>query len=91
MSRKMDAENQRNAGRRGADGRSRRVSTDQRLFTQVAAILLALLAVGHVFRFVFGVELIVAGMIIPVGASIPFAMIAAGVAWMVWREVRDLS
>ena len=51
----------------------------------------ALAAVGHVLRFVFGVELIVAGMIIPVGASVPFAMIAAGVAWMVWREVRDLS
>ncbi len=66
------------------------MSTDQKLFTQVAAILLALIAIGHVLRFVLGFELIVAGVTIPVGASLPFAMIAAGVAWMVWREVRDL-
>ena len=67
------------------------MSTDQKMFTQVAMILLTFAAVGHLLRVVFGVELIVAGMLIPVGASVPVAMIAAGLAWMVWREVRDPS
>ncbi len=62
------------------------MSTDHKLFTQVAMILLALVAVGHLLRVVFDVELIVAGALIPVGASLPVAMVAAGLAWMVWRE-----
>ena len=64
---------------------------DHKLFTQVAMILLAFVAIGHLLRVVFGVELIVAGMLIPVGASLPVAMVAAGLAWMVWRELRDPS
>ena len=67
------------------------MSADHRVFTQVAMILLAMIAFGHVLRIVFGVELIVAGVLIPVAASVPVAMIAAGVSWMVWRELRDLS
>ena len=62
---------------------------DHKLFTRVAMILLTLIAIGHVLRVVFSVELIVGGVLIPVGASIPVAMVMAGVAWMVGRESRD--
>ena len=59
---------------------------DHKLFTKVAAILLALIAVGHVLRVVYAVEVIVGGMLIPVGVSIPVVVVAGGLAWMVWRE-----
>ncbi len=59
---------------------------DHKLFTKVAAILLALIAVGHVLRVAYAVELIVGGLVIPVGASVPVVVIMAGVAWMAWRE-----
>ena len=59
---------------------------DQRLFTKIAALLLGVIAVAHVLRLVYAVELIVGGMVIPVGASLPLAVVVAGLAWMVWRE-----
>ncbi len=59
---------------------------DHKLFTQIAAILLALIAIGHVLRVVYAVELVVGGMVIPVGASVPVVVVMAGVAWMAWRE-----
>lgn len=59
---------------------------DHKLFTKVAALLLALIAIGHVLRVVYAVEVIVGGMLIPVGVSIPVVVVVGGLAWMVWRE-----
>ena len=61
-------------------------TVDHKLFTKVAAILLALIAVGHVLRLVYAVEVVVGGMLIPVGVSIPVVVVVGGLAAMVWRE-----
>lgn len=61
---------------------------DHKLFTKVAAVLLALIAVVHALRVVYAVELIVDGMIVPVGLSLPVAVVIGALAWMVWRESR---
>ena len=64
-------------------------TVDHRLFTKTAALLLALIAVGHVLRVVYAVEVIVGGMIVPVAVSIPVVVVAGGLAWRVWRESND--
>ncbi len=61
-------------------------NTASRPFTNLASMLLALLAIGHLLRFVFAVEIVIGGMIIPLGVSIPVAVFAAGLAYLVWRE-----
>ena len=61
-------------------------ATASRPFTTLASILLALLAIGHVLRLVFALEVVIGGMIIPLGVSIPVAVLAAGLAYLVWRE-----
>ena len=49
-------------------------------------MLLAVLAIGHRLRLVFAHEVVIGGMIIPLGVSIPVAVLAAGLAYLVWRE-----
>ncbi len=61
-------------------------SSQSRPFTTIASLVFALLALGHVLRLVFAVELAIGGMIVPLGVSIPVAVIAAGLAYLVWRE-----
>ncbi len=57
-------------------------------FTMITVLVLALLALGHVLRLAFALEVVVGGMTVPLVASIPVAIIAAGLALMVWRECR---
>ena len=57
-------------------------------FTTVAVILLALLALVHLFRFVRGLDIVVNGNAIPLWASAVVALVAGGLALMVWREAR---
>lgn len=60
-----------------------------RPFSTIASGVFALLAIGHVLRLVFALEVQVDGMIVPLGVSIPVAMIATGLAFFVWRESRS--
>ncbi len=57
-------------------------------FTWIATLLLALIAVGHVLRAAFAVEVVVGGTLIPVGASIPVVVVTGALAVMLWRESR---
>jgi hypothetical protein len=55
-------------------------------FTTIAVLLLALLALVHIFRFVRGLEIVVNGHAIPLWISGLVAVVAAILALMVWRE-----
>ncbi len=55
-------------------------------FTRIAAAVFAVMTLGHVLRLAFGVEVVIGGMTVPLGISLPVAVIAAGMAVMVWRE-----
>ena len=61
---------------------------DHKPFTMIAITLLALLALVHALRVAFSWPLVIDGLIVPVAASIPAAVIVAGLAFMVWRESR---
>ena len=57
-------------------------------FTAITVVLLALIAVAQLLRFVFGWEVTVNGLIVPVWPSGIVFVITAGLAVMVWREAR---
>jgi hypothetical protein len=57
-------------------------------FTITAAALLLLIALLQLLRFVMGWEVTLNGVNIPVWASGIAAVVAAGVAVMVWMETR---
>ena len=55
-------------------------------FTTIAVIMLALLALVHLFRFVRGLEIVVNGNAVPLWVSAVVAIVAAGLSLMIWRE-----
>ena len=57
-------------------------------FTTVAVVVFSLVALLHVLRLLYGWEVIVGGMMIPMWASVLGAVIAALLAVMVFRETR---
>lgn len=57
-------------------------------FTTIAVIMLALLALVHVFRFVRGLEIVVNGHSVPLWVSAVAALVAATLSLMIWRESR---
>jgi hypothetical protein len=57
-------------------------------FTLIAIVLFSLIAFLQLLRFVLGWEVTVNGMTVPVWASGVAFVIAAGLAVMVWREMR---
>ena len=57
-------------------------------FTAVAVAVLAIVAVVHLLRLVAGWEVTVSGSIVPVWWSAPGFIVAAGLAFMLWREAR---
>jgi hypothetical protein len=59
-----------------------------KLFTKIAIAVFSLVAVLHLLRVIFGWEVIVSGMIIPLWVSVVGFIIAAGLAFLLWREVR---
>jgi len=54
----------------------------------IATILLALVALGHLLRLVFRIEVIVEGGTVPMWLSVFGCLVPAGLAWMLWRESR---
>ena len=57
-------------------------------FTTLAIVIFALIALLHLFRLIRGFEFVVGGTPIPQWVSLPSAIIAAGLALMLWRESR---
>jgi hypothetical protein len=57
-------------------------------FTTLAVVLLALVALVHVFRLVRGIEIVFGSHIVPLWASAVAAIVAGVLAIMVWRESR---
>ena len=57
-------------------------------FTQIAAVVLSLVALVQLARVVLGWEVIVNGLSIPVWVSGVAVVIAGGLAVMLWRESR---
>ena len=58
-------------------------------FTTITVVLLALIAAVQLFRFILGWEVTVNGITIPIWASAIAFVVAAGLAVMLWREVRQ--
>jgi Na+/proline symporter len=54
--------------------------------TTITVILLILIAVAHLLRLIFHVEIVADGMTIPMWASVPACIVPAVLAVMVWRE-----
>ncbi len=57
-------------------------------FTSIAAVIFGLIAVAHILRLFGGWELTLNGMIVPMWVSVLGFVIAAGLALMLWREIR---
>jgi hypothetical protein len=57
-------------------------------FTVIAIVLLSLIALLQLLRFILGWEVTVHGMSVPVWASGIAFVVAAGLAVMVWLEMR---
>lgn len=60
-----------------------------RRFTKIAITVFSLVALLHLLRLIFGSEVIVSGIIVPLWVSV-IGFIAAGVlAVLLWREMRE--
>jgi hypothetical protein len=57
-------------------------------FTMIAVGMFVLVALVHVFRLVFGWEVTIQGSVVPMWVSVLGAVIAGGLAVMLWRESR---
>lgn len=60
----------------------------KRPFTALAVVLLLLIAIVQFLRFMFGWEITINGLSLPVWASAVAGVIAAGLAAMIWMELR---
>jgi hypothetical protein len=56
--------------------------------TVFALLLLVLVAVGHVVRILFGIEVSIGGDNVPVWWSVPAAILFAVAAALLWRDNR---
>ena len=54
--------------------------------TGLAAALLALVALGHVLRLVFRVDVTVSGTVVPMWVSVPGVLLPLALAIGLWRE-----
>mgnify|MGYP001064893045 CR=1 FL=1 len=57
-------------------------------FTLTAVVVLALVALVHLFRLFAGWSVVVTGFAVPLWWSAPIVVIFAGLALLVWREAR---
>jgi lipopolysaccharide export LptBFGC system permease protein LptF len=56
--------------------------------TLLAMIFFALISIGHLLRFIYQVPVQTGNLSIPVWVSIPGGLVAATLAWLIWREHR---
>lgn len=52
----------------------------------IAAVLLTLVAIGHLLRLVFHVEAVIAGWVVPMWVSVPGIVVPLALAIGLWRE-----
>jgi hypothetical protein len=57
-------------------------------FTAIAIVIFALVAVLHALRLIFGWEVVINGLVMPMWASVVGLIVAGWLAVMVWRESR---
>ncbi|MEA3063373.1 MAG: hypothetical protein QOJ94_3154 [Sphingomonadales bacterium] len=57
-------------------------------FTTLAVLVLALVALVHVFRLIRGIQVVFGSHIVPLWVSGVAAIVAGALAIMVWRESR---
>ena len=57
-------------------------------FTRAAVAIFTIVAVVHLLRLAAGWEVTVSGFIVPVWWSAPGFIVAASLAFMLWREAR---
>ena len=57
-------------------------------FTTIAIVIFSLVAVLHVLRLIFGWEVVINGLVMPMWVSVVGFIVAGGLAVMVWREAR---
>jgi hypothetical protein len=57
-------------------------------FTTIAFVIFNLIALLHLLRLIFGWEVIVNGVTVPMWLSIPGCLVAGGLAFMLWQETR---
>ena len=57
-------------------------------FTTLAIVAFALIALVHLFRLIWGFEVVVGGTMMPQWVSLPGLIIPAGLALMLWLESR---
>lgn len=60
----------------------------KRPFTNVAAVLLLVVALAHLWRVIAGAQVTIADAFIPMWVSYLGIVIPGGLAFMLWREVR---
>jgi tellurite resistance protein TehA-like permease len=58
-------------------------------FTTIAIVIFSLVAVLHVLRLIFGWEVVINGLVMPMWASVVGTIVAGGLTVMVWRESRQ--
>lgn len=59
-----------------------------KVFTNIAIIVFSLVAILHLLRLIFGWEVIVNGITIPLWISVIGFIFSAGLAFLLWRENR---
>ena len=57
-------------------------------FTATAVAVFTLVAAVHLLRLFAGFAVVIAGFAVPVWWSAPGVVVAAGLAFMLWREAR---
>lgn len=57
-------------------------------FTKIAIAVFSLVAVLHLLRLIFGWEVIISGIVVPLWISVAGFVIAGGLAVLLWREMK---
>jgi len=53
--------------------------------TRLAMIIFVLVAVAHLLRLIFGVDVIIGSWDMPLWVSVLGTIVPAGIAWLLWR------
>jgi hypothetical protein len=64
------------------------MSSNLKPFTVLAAVVFALVALAHLMRVVFGLEVVVGDVVVPLSVSVIATLVAACLSFMIWRESR---
>lgn len=54
----------------------------------VTTLVLCFISLGHLLRFIMGIEIIAAGTVIPMWVSVPGILVPLALAAALWRESR---